>query len=128
MAKTLTALEPKARAAKAAGTVVRETIDVSSYDGGYLIPRITNGGTGPTAQCVSRIFTSPKNTSMPAAAAEGVDWFDHGNTFGGGTTANDINERVFEFGPEIAYIMVEFSTHTGTDVTVECRGNGYVYS
>lgn len=91
--------------------------------------RITNGGTGPTVQCEARVLVAAKNTSMPAAAAEGTGDLDWKQVYviGGGTTANASTRASYRFGPEIAYIEIEFTGNTGQSVTVECTGDSYVY-
>lgn len=127
MAKTITAAALVSSAANTAGSTTRGRLDVSAADGGMIRWRITNGGTGPTTQCEARILIAQKNTSMPAAAAEGT-----GDTawkqvyaMGGGTTASASSRGSYRFGPEVAYIEIEFTGNTGQAVTVECTGDSY---
>lgn len=91
--------------------------------------RITNGGTGPTAQCEARILVARKQTSMPTAASEGTgdDAWKQVYVLGGGTVANASTRGAYRFGPEVAYIEIEFTGNTGQSVTVECTGDSYVY-
>lgn len=115
----------QASASNGAGSTTRARLDCSSgVEGGIVTMRITNGGTGPTVQCVGRILIAHKTTSMPAAAAEGVDW-KQVYEFGGGTTANAVSRATWRFGPEVAYIEVEFTGNTGQAVTVEAYGTTY---
>lgn len=106
-----------ASASNAAGATTRGTLDVSAKYGGIVTLKITNGGTGPTAQCEGRVLVSHENT-LPAAASAGADWKTVWR-FGGGTTNNAITEQSFTFGPEIRHIEVEFVGNTGQAVIVE---------
>lgn len=129
MAKTLTAAALVSSAANTAGSTTRGRLDVSAADGGMIRWRITNGGTGPTLQCEARILVARKQTSMPSAAAEGTgddDW-KQVYVIGGGTTASASTRGSYRFGPEIAYIEIEFTGNTGQSVTVECTGDSYAY-
>lgn len=129
MAKTITAAELVASASNAAGATTRGRLDVSAADGGEIRWRITNGGTGPTVQCEARVLVARKQGSMPAAAAEGAGSDDWKLVYvqGGGTTANASSRGRFTFGPEIAYVQIEFTGNTGQSVTVECTGDSYAY-
>lgn len=116
-------------ASNAAGATTRGRLDVSAVDGGIVTFRITNGGTGPTVQCVARVMVAHKDTAMPAAAAEGT-----GDTawkqvyeIGAGLTANATARGVYRFGPEVAYIQIEFTGNTGQAVTVEAHATTFVY-
>ena len=127
MAKTLTGQVLFSSAANTAGSTQRGRLDVSSADGGMIRWRMTNGGTGPTVQCEARVLLARKQTSMPAAAAEGTgddDW-KIVYTQGGGTAANASTRGSYRFGPEVAYIEIEFTGNTGQSVTVECTGDSY---
>lgn len=130
MAKTMTPLALLASQSVAAGTTVRSSvIDVSAMDGGELRGKITNSGSAPTAQSVARVLVARKQSSAPAAAAEGTgndDWKVR-YEIGGGTTANGITRFAFRFGPETAYIQFEFGGHTGNPVSIECTGDAYAY-
>lgn len=46
---------------------------------------------------------------------------------GGSTTASASTRGVYTFGPEVAYIQIEFTGNTGQSVTVECTADSYVY-
>ena len=114
-------------AANTAGSTTRGRIDCSSAEGGMIRWRMTNGGTGPTVQCEARILIARKQASMPTAAAEGTaddDW-KRVYTQGGGLTANASTRGSYRFGPEVAYIEIEFTGNTGQSVTVECTGDTY---
>jgi hypothetical protein len=127
MAKTITGAALVSSAANTAGSTTRGRLDVSSADGGMIRWRMTNGGTGPTVQCEARVLLARKQTSMPAAAAEGTgddDW-KIVYTQGGGTTANASTRGSYRFGPEVAYVEIEFTGNTGQSVTVECTGDTY---
>ena len=129
MAKTITAQVLVSSAANTAGSTTRGRLDVSAADGGMIRWRITNGGTGPTIQCVANVLIAQKNSAMPAAAAEGTadtDWKKVASQ-GGGTANSGSTNGSYRFGPEVAYIEIEFTGNTGQSVTVECTGDSYVY-
>ena len=129
MAKTLTAAVLVSSAANTAGSTTRGRLDCSGADGGMIRWRMTNGGTGPTVACEARVLVARKQTSMPAAAAEGTgddDWKLIA-VQSGGLVASVTTRGFFEFGPEVAYIEIEFTGNTGQSVTVECTGDTYVY-
>ena len=129
MALTKTGAVLVSSASNAAGATTRGRLDVSTADGGQIRWRITNGGTGPTAQCEARIMVARKQSSMPAAGAEGTgdDAWKQVYVQGGGTTANASTRGNYRFGPEVAYVQIEFTGNTGQSVTVECTGDSYAY-
>lgn len=129
MAKTITGAVLVSSASNGAGSTTRGRLDVSAADGGEIRWRITNGGTGPTVQCEARILVARKQASMPAAAAEGTgdDAWKQVYVQGGGTTASASTRGTYTFGPEVAYVEVEFTGNTGQAVTVECTGDSYAY-
>lgn len=129
MAKTLTAQVLVTSQSVASGGTARGAIDVSAADGGMLRWRITNGGTGPTTQCVATVLAARKQASMPSAAAVGTgdDAWKVVYQQGGGTAASASTYGSYRFGPEIAYVQVEFTGNTGQAVTVECTGDTYAY-
>jgi len=129
VAKTLTPQVLVTSAANAAGSTTRGRLDCTGADGGEIRWRMTNGGTGPTLQCEARVLVARKQASMPAAAYEGVgddDWKQR-YAQGGGTTIGSTTRGVYRFGPEVAYIEIEFTGNTGQSVTVECTGDTYAY-
>lgn len=127
MAKTITGAALVSSVANTAGSTQRGRLDVSSADGGMIRWRMTNGGTGPTVQCEARVLLARKQASMPSAAAEGTGDDDWKQVYvqGGGTTANASTRGSYRFGPEVAYIEIEFTGNTGQSVTVECTGDSY---
>lgn len=129
MAKTITAAVLVTSASNTAGSTTRGRLDCSAADGGQIRWRITNGGTGPTVQCEARIMVARKQASMPAAAAEGTgdDSWKQVFVMGGGTTASASTRGSYTFGPEVAYVQIEFTGNTGQSVTVECTGDSYAY-
>jgi len=129
MAKTQTGAVVVSSAANTAGSTTRGRLDCSAVDGGILTARITNGGTGPTAACAGRILIAHKQTSMPALAAEGTgdnDWKQVAE-FNGGTLASASSRFSYRFGPEVAYLEVEFVGNTGQSVTVEAHATTFTY-
>lgn len=129
MAKTQTAVTLVTSQSNAAGATVRGRVDCSAMDGGIVTFAITNGATGPTLQAVGRILIAHKNTAMPAAAAEGTADLDWKQVYeiGGGSTASAKTRGVYRFGPEVAYIEMEFTGNTGQAVTVEAISTTYSY-
>ena len=129
MAKTLTGQVLVSSTSNGAGSTTRGRLDCTSADGGMIRWRITNGGTGPTVQCEARVLVARKQSSMPAAGSEGAgddDW-KRVYTVGGGTTANTSTRGSWRFGPEVAYVEIEFAGNTAQAVTVECTGDTYAY-
>lgn len=129
MAKTMTGAVLVSSASNAAGATTRGRLDCSAADGGMIRWRMTNGGTGPTVQCEARVLIARKQTSMPAAAAEGTgddDW-KQVYVMGGGTSNNGVTRGSYRFGPEVAYVEIEFTGNTGQSVTVECTADTYAY-
>ena len=129
MPKTLTGQVLVASASNAAGSTTRGRLDVSAADGGMIRWRMTNGATGPTVACEARIMVARRQTAMPAAGAEGTGNDDWKIIYvqSGTTAANATVRGNFRFGPEIAYIQIEFTANTGQAVTVECTGDTFVY-
>lgn len=129
MAKTITGQVLVSSGANAAGAATRARLDVSAADGGQIRWRITNGATPPTTQCEARILVARKQTAMPAADAEGAgdDSWKRVHVQGGGVVASAITRGSYTFGPEVAYIEIEFVGNTGQGVTVECTGDSYAY-
>jgi len=129
MSKTITGQVLVSSASNAAAATTRGRLDCSSADGGMIRWAITNGGTGPTVQAEVRVLIARKQSSMPAAASEGTgddDWKIVARQ-GGGTTASAKTQGSYRFGPEVAYIEIEFTGNTGQSVTVECTGDTYAY-
>lgn len=129
MAKTQAATAIVSSASNTAGSTTRGRLDCTAVDGGTVTFRITNGGTGPTVQCEARILIAHKGSSMPAAGAEGTGDLDWKQVYvlGGGTTASASTRGVYRFGPEVAYLEVEFTGNTGQTVTVEAHATTYTY-
>jgi hypothetical protein len=129
MAKTQTRTALVSSVSNASGATTRGRLDCSLVDGGLLTFRITNGGTGPTTQCAARVLVAHAGTSMPAAAAEGTGDLDWKQVYeiAAGTAANGIARGVYRFGPEVAYLEVEFVGNTGQAVTVEAHATTFAY-
>lgn len=129
MAKTLTRTAVVSSASNAAGATTRGRLDVSAVDGGIITFRITNGGTGPTVQAVARVLIAHKDSAMPSAAAEGTGDLDWKQVFeiGGGVTTSASTRGSYRFGPEVAYIEIEFTGNTAQAVTVEAHATTFVY-
>lgn len=129
MAKTLTGQVLVSSTSNGAGSTTRGRLDCSAADGGMIRWTLTNGATGPTAQCEIRVLMARKQASMPSAGSAGAGDDDWQLVFvqGGGTQANAVTTGSFVFGPEIAYVEIEFTGNTGQAVTVRCTGDTYAY-
>lgn len=120
---TLTATSPvtivAAGTSNAAGATTRGTADMRGSLGGFVTMKITNGATGPTAQCEGRVLVAHNTGSTPAAGSAGADWKTIWR-FGGGTANNGVTESgaiELPFGTQ--HVEVEFIGNTGQAVTVE---------
>lgn len=117
MALTKTARTIVASASNAAGGTTRGTLDLEAAYGGFLTIKMTNGGTGPSAQCSCNVLVS-HNATLPAAGSAGTDWKTI-YTIGGGTTASAVTEAGMPIDPSIMALCVEFTGNTSQAVTVE---------
>lgn len=118
MALTKTARTIVASASSnAAGATTRGTLDLEAAYGGFLTLKMTNGGTGPTVQCVANVLVS-HNATLPAAGSAGADWKTIAS-YGGGTAASAVTEIGMPVDPSIMALEVEFTGNTGQAVTVE---------
>lgn len=102
----------------AAGATTRGTVDLRTAQGGLLTVKITNGGTGPTAQCQCNILVAHNSGATPAAASAGPDWKTIWK-FGGGTTNSAQTEQMIQIDAGVMHLEVEFTGNTGQAVTVE---------
>jgi hypothetical protein len=108
-----------ANTSSAASGTERVAGDVRSSDGGFLTLRIRNTGT-LGAQCVCTVMVAHNTGSTPSAAATGdSSAWKQVFQFGGGTTSGSITTQVWEFGPSVTHIQVEFTGHTTNAVIVE---------
>lgn len=107
-----------ASATNAAAATTRGTLDLRTAQGGFLTMKITNGGTGPSAQCVGNVLVAHNSGSTPTAASAGTDWKTIWS-FGGGTAASTVIEQSLPIDPGIMHLEVEFTGNTAQSVTVE---------
>jgi hypothetical protein len=116
-------------ASNAAAATTRGRLDVSAVDGGILTFRITNGGTGPSLQCEARVLVAHKDSTMPAAGAEATTDLGWKQVYsiGAGLANNATARGVYRFGPEVAYLQIEFTGNTAQAVTVEAHATTFVY-
>lgn len=129
MAKAQTATALLTSQTLAISGTQRGRLDCSSVDGGLVTFRITNGATGPTTQCVARVLVAHKGGSMPAANSEGTADADWKQVYelGGGLTIAASTRGSYRFGPEVAYLEIEFTGNTGQAVTIEAHATTYTY-
>jgi hypothetical protein len=106
-----------ASASNAAGSTTRGTLGLTTALGGILTVKITNGGTGPTVQCVANILIA-HNATTPTAGSAGTDWKTIASV-GNGTTASTVGEWSFLIDQAVMQLEVEFTGNTGQAVTVE---------
>ena len=102
----------------AAGATTRGTLDLRTTFGGLLTMKITNGATGPNAQCEGRVLVAHNSGATPTAASAGADWKTI-FVFGGGTLSNGVTEQSVEIPQSAMHVEVEFAANTGQAVTVE---------
>lgn len=102
----------------AAGATTRGVIDLRSMYGGLLTVKLTNGGTGPTLQAVANVLAAHNSGATPTAASAGTDWKTLAS-WGGGVTANAVNEWSMIVDPAITHLEVEITGNTGQAVTCE---------
>ncbi len=114
---TLTPFTLQAPATVTAGTPLRAARSMVGKHGGLLTAKITNGGTGPTAQCVATVYIA-HNTTTPATGPEGADWKTFTVMGGGGTTANAVTPMSIVLPPCCA-VQIEFAGNTIQPVTGE---------
>lgn len=106
-----------ASATNDAGATTRGTLDLRGKYGATVTYKITNGATGPSAQCEARVLIAHNDGSTPTAASAGSDW-KMVSRVGGGTA----NSAVTEFSIDlqcVQHVEVEFTGNTGQSVTVE---------
>ena len=113
-----------ASASNAADATTRGTADVRTKYGGIVTMKITNGATGPTAQCEGRVLISHAEGATPTAASAGADWKTIWR-FGGGTANSEVTEQSLVFGPEVGHVEIEFTGNTVQAVTVEAEMTSY---
>lgn len=101
----------------AGGAAVRGTCDMEAAYGGFLTLKITNGGTGPSAQCVAKVMVA-HNATLPSAGAEGTDWKVIA-TYGGGLAANATTEVGLPIDAAVMALQVDFDDNATQNVTVE---------
>jgi hypothetical protein len=97
----------------AAGTTTGSWIDVGATGGrlgGWLTLKITNGGTGPTLECVGYVETSPDN---------GTTVYRHGVVVAGGTTNSAVTSGGWTVVAGTRYLRTVFTGNTAQDVTVQ---------
>lgn len=102
----------------AAGATTRGTVDLRTTLGGLLTIKITNGGTGPTAQAVANILVAHNAGATPTAASKGADWKTL-YTVGNGTSANTIGEWNYQVPSGVMHLEVEITGNTVQAVTCE---------
>lgn len=118
MALSKTARTIVTSASNAAGGTTRGTLNLNAVQGGGLLTfKMTNGGTGPTTQCVCNVMVAHSAT-LPAAGSAGATWKTM-VSYGGGLTAGNITEYAVPIDPAIMCLCVEFTGNTGQAVTVE---------
>jgi hypothetical protein len=115
---TKTARTVVASTSNAAGATTRGTVDLRTAYGGFLTAKITNGATGPTAQCVCNFLVAHNAGVTPPAASAGADWKTVWG-FGGGSTNSAVTEQAWDVSSGVMHLEVEFTGNTGQAVTVE---------
>lgn len=97
----------------AGGTHTQATpTDLTTALGLTVTAKVTNGATGPTIGCTTRVEVSNDNTAFKTYAQAVA-----------GTTASTTYEFTFEIPPTVMYVRMVFTGHTGQAVTVEAFGH-----
>lgn len=108
----------------AGGAALRGVLDCRAHDAGLVTGQILNGATGPSVQCVLRVYVAHHAGTVPPAGPEGpaaTDW-KLVHEVGGGTLANTRTRLpLFRWGPEVAFLQVECHGNTVQPVTVEAH-------
>lgn len=107
-----------ASASNAASATTRGTVDLRTAGGGLLTMKVTNGGTGPTVACETRVLVAHNSGSTPTAASEGADWKTvaaHVAT----AIASAVHTFSYNVPVGVMHLEVEFTGNTGQAVTVE---------
>lgn len=107
-----------AATSNAAGATTRGGVDLRSKHGGLLTIKLTNGGTGPSAQAVANVLVAHDAGSLPTLASAGSTWKTLWS-FGGGTANSAVTEQSLEIGPGVMHLAVEVTGNTGQAVTCE---------
>jgi hypothetical protein len=107
-----------AATSNAAGATTRGTADLRTALGGLLTIKLTNGGTGPTAQAVANILVAHDTGATPTAASRGTAW-KTAYSVGNGTAANTIGEWTYQVPSTAMHVEVEVTGNTGQAVTCE---------
>lgn len=114
---TKTARSVVASTVNTSGSTTRGRVELLTAFGGLLTFKMTNGATGPSAQCVANVLIA-HNATQPAAASAGADWKTI-YSVGNGTTANTVGEYSLQIPPAVMQLEVEFTGNTAQSVTVE---------
>lgn len=97
----------------AAGTTTSAWIDcgaTAGRAGGLLTGKITNGGTGPTVECVGFVEVSPDN---------GTTVYRLGPLVAGGVVASAVTSGAYVIPLGTRYVRTVFVGNTGQSVTVQ---------
>lgn len=114
---TKTARSVVASTANTSGSTTRGRVALTTAFGGILTFKMTNGATGPSAQCVANVLVA-HNDSQPAAGSAGADWKTI-YSVGNGTTANTVGEYSLSIPSAVMQLEIEFTGNTAQSVTVE---------
>lgn len=114
---TKTARSVVASTVNTSGSTTRGRVELLTAFGGILTFKMTNGATGPSAQCVANVLIA-HNATQPAAASAGTDWKTI-YSVGNGTTASTVGEYSLPISPGVMQLEVEFTGNTAQSVTVE---------
>lgn len=103
-------------------------LDCRAVDGGEITFTITNNG-ALGAPCLVRVLIAHNNTSAPTAGppdATDLGW-KQVYQLSGGLLDTTVTRGSFVFGPEKAFILIQFSGNTTAGVTVEAHATTFTY-
>jgi hypothetical protein len=100
---------------------IRIPFRIESGMGGVLTAKITNGGTGPTTQCILTLYVAHTDGTLPSGGAEGIVWKKWYELGGGGNTNSAITKFSYEVPTGPRNWQLEFSAPVGSAVTGEAQ-------
>ena len=110
-----------------ADTPLRAAIDVRDKDGGIITLKMTNGATAPTVAATAFVMIAHDTGTLPATGAAGAVWKTL-TSFDGPAGNSEIAEHIYQFGPEVMHVQVEFSGNTVQNITAEAIASTVNYS
>jgi len=93
---------------KTSPNVIGSSVDCTTFYGGDIVYKITNGSSAPTVQCAITFQSSP----------DGTNWYDY-FTIGGDTVANSVYSATVPLDRSVMYLRAIAYGNVTNTVTVE---------